>query len=86
MSTLSYQRRTKGAEAEMVDVFTSEEVSLYFRNNSEWRLASDIYWERFTIRGHVTYYLNKYNITVTYFNHLMRQYSKFMLHEYVSNK
>jgi hypothetical protein len=86
MSTLPYKRRTKGTEAEMVNVFTSEEPKIYFKDEYEWRLASRIYWERHAIRGHIKYYLNKYNLTVTYYNYLMRQYSKFMLHKYQSNK
>ena len=82
MSTLSYQRRTKGTSAEVANVYKSEEIYQYFKDDSEWRLASRIYWERYALRRHVTYFLDKYKITVTYFNDLMRRYALFMLHKY----
>jgi len=82
MSTLSYSRRTKGIGTEMVSVYTHEEVLQYFSSEDEWRFASRIYWERHNMRGHITYYLNKYKVSVARYNELMRKYAKFMLHQY----
>lgn len=85
MSTLSYQRRTKGVNSEMESVQSSYEVSLYFRSEHEWRVASRIYWDRNT-GVNVPTILNKERIEHNYYKELMTKYKQFMSHRYVSNK
>lgn len=85
MSTLSYQRRTKGVNSEMESVQSSYEVQLYFRSEHEWRVASRVHWGR-NAGVSIPNILQSERIRNDYYIELMGKYRQFMNHKYESNK
>ncbi len=82
MPELVYKRRTKYDATDMGEAFSSSEVSDYFKSQEEWKLASEIFWDREATNIYVLDVLRKYKITITVYQKLMQQYRLFMAHKY----